>query len=106
MLRIDARGQGIGIGVEGQPPLAQESDPERDEEDAADPARGQSLVPAPDHHLRHAGHIGRRGSPDEPHQHPLLQGDSGQDQKCQGSEKRSDGDFPVGTHVTHVNNHA
>jgi hypothetical protein len=103
---IHARGQGVGIGIESQAPLAQESDSEGDEEDTAHPASCQRLVPAPDHNLGHAGHVGRGGGADEPQENGLVQGDSRQDQEPQGGKERPDGDLAADSHVTHVNNHA
>ncbi|WP_427133940.1 hypothetical protein [Pseudarthrobacter sp. S9] len=106
MLGIDVAGQGVGIGVEGQSPLPQERDPEGDEEDAADPARSQGLVPAADHELGHTGHVGGGGGTEEPQQHGFMQRDAREHQERQGSEERSDRDLSAVTHVAHVNNHA
>lgn len=105
MGRVYRGGDGARIRVEGQAPLPEESDAEGEEEDAADPAGRESLVPTADGYLCHAGHVSGSGSGQEPHENRLVQGDSAQDQQSEGGQKRSNGYPAVVTHVSHVTNH-
>jgi hypothetical protein len=98
-------GQGGRIRVESQPPLPQEGDAEGEEEDAADSAGREGLVPTADDYLGHAGHVSGRGGGQEPHEHRLVQGEACEDKQRDGRQKRPDGYPAAVTHVTHVTYH-
>lgn len=105
MVGLDLRGDGVRVCGEGQAPLPQERDGERNEQDGADSAGQQGLVPPAEHHLGHGRHVGSGARGQEQHKHRLHQRDGGQHQQCEGGQKRSDGNPAAVTHVTHVTNH-